>query len=388
MRQDIHIYFLRHKADVFEVFREYCTVVKNNFGHSIKALRVDNGREYIRNDMLHFPKLQGIRLETTAPYTPQQNGRSERQNRTLVEKARTMLHARNLPLRLWAEAMNTAVYVYNRTPQLNKNGQIPYEIWTGKHAKLNHVRTFGCDAYVHVPKEQRRKWDIKSKKTILVGYEKESTNYHLYNQETNKVIISRDVVFNEVEQKSLPTERETNLPLFNQSSSEEILETECISIEENENEVTGEEDRHYTDHNHQEAKSDDIVNNPSQHCLRDRTKIKRPSRYEANFAQFNEPLTFQQAVAGPDAVEWKSAIKEELVAHEKNQTWKIVPLPKDKMTVGCVWVFKVKNISNENLPRFKARICAKGFTQKEGIDYIETFAPVVRYESIRISHSN
>lgn len=85
-----------------------------------------------------------------------------------------MLHARDLPLRLWAEAMNTAVYIYNRTPLAHKLAQTPYEMWIGKQAKLDHMKIFGCQAYVHIPTQQRRKWDAKSKKMMFVGYQAES----------------------------------------------------------------------------------------------------------------------------------------------------------------------------------------------------------------------
>lgn len=166
-----HIYFLKHKADVFEKFKEYFALVTNKFNMSLKILRVDNGKEYVNQNMKELRKTRGIQLELTAPYTPEQNGCSERQNRTLVEKARTMLHAKNLPLNLWAEAMNTAVYVYNRTPLSHKNGQIPFETWTGKRVHFRHIKTFGCNAYMHIPKQQRRKWDVKSKRMIFVGYE-------------------------------------------------------------------------------------------------------------------------------------------------------------------------------------------------------------------------
>jgi len=94
--------------------------------------------------------------------------------------------------------------------------------------------------------------------------------------------------------------------------------------------------------------------------------------------------TFIEAITGENASQWRSAIKEELVAHEKNNTWTLVPLPENRNIIGCKWVFKIKENPTENNVRFKARLCAKGFSQKAGLDYTETFSPVVRYDSIRV----
>lgn len=109
------VYFIKHKSDVYEKLKEFDSLVSNKYGHSIKILRVDNGREYVNSGLKSYMKGRGIRLESTAPYTPQQNGKAERENRTIVESARTMLQAKNMSVKLWAEAVNTAVYILNHT---------------------------------------------------------------------------------------------------------------------------------------------------------------------------------------------------------------------------------------------------------------------------------
>lgn len=377
------IYFLKHKSDVYERFKEYYALVNNKFGYSIKALRMDNGTEYLNHNLKQFLTTRGIQLELTAPYTPKQNGSSERQNRTLVEKARTMIHAKDLQIRLWAEAMNTAVYTYNRTPLFHKDNKTPYEMWTGKKTRVDHLKTFGCDAYVHVPKQQRRKWDKKSKKMIFVGYQNDSTNYRLFDPEKGRVTVSRDVIFDERNlNKDTSNDNEMTLPI-------------CQIDEEDEQPQTHFEEKDVTDQRIQEQKDKDDIrmnqevepscveqNIPKRH-LRDRDRIKRPMRYEANLAEFVEPKTYEEAISGPNAESWRTAINEELTTHHKNKTWRMETLPKGKTAIGCKWVFKIKNSSQDASPRYKARLCAKEYTQKAGIDYEEVFAPVVRYESIR-----
>lgn len=368
-----HVQFLKHKSDVFERFKEFHAIIQNKFGRSIKILRMDNGKEYINSEMIRYLTKAGIQLETTAPYTPQQNGRSERDNRTLVESARSMLHAKNLPVKLWAEAINTGAYVLNRTPTTRTKGTTPYEIWMSKKPDLTHMKIFGSEVFAHVPKERRTKWDKKSKKLIFVGYQRESSNYRLYDPHTGKIIVSRDVNFNQSQNEEISLiNHDVTLPLDNYSQHEDQEITEDLSMESERN-CTSEK----------ESAEEKMQPKNQNRDLRDRNKIKKPTRYEANLVESNEPESFEEAISRTDAGKWKQAIKEELNFHNKNRTWTLTFLPKGKSTIGCKWVFRFKQNSPVDDLRYKARLCAKGFTQKPGFDYKEIFSPVARYESVR-----
>ena len=151
------VYFIRHKSDVYDRFVEFERLLNNKFGRTMQTFRSDNGTEFCNTRMREYMKTRGITFETTAPYMPEQNGKSERDNRTIVEAARTMLQAKRMPAYLWAEAVATAVYILNRTGNSrSKEGCTPYEQWTGRRPDLRHVRVFGSDAYAHVPKQRRR----------------------------------------------------------------------------------------------------------------------------------------------------------------------------------------------------------------------------------------
>lgn len=97
-------------------FKEFKLAAEMETGLKVKQLRSDNGGEYINVTFLQFLKEHGIQLETSTPETPEQNGLSERKNRTIVECTRTMLHANTLPQGFWAKAINTTVYLINRSP--------------------------------------------------------------------------------------------------------------------------------------------------------------------------------------------------------------------------------------------------------------------------------
>lgn len=107
------VYFLKEKSEVEEHLKIYVAMVKNKFGVKPKVIRSDRGGEYICGENDYYLKLEGISVQLTSGYSPQQNGVAERKNRSLTEMSRCMLNEANLPKFLWAEAIATANYVQN-----------------------------------------------------------------------------------------------------------------------------------------------------------------------------------------------------------------------------------------------------------------------------------
>jgi len=110
---------------------------------------------------------------------------------------RSILAARHVPKVFWPEAIVWATHVLNRSPTLSVKEMTPKEAWSGVKPSVKHFRVFGCVAYVHVPDTQRKKLDDKSTRCILLGLSEESKAYKLYDPKSKKVVISRDVVFEE-----------------------------------------------------------------------------------------------------------------------------------------------------------------------------------------------
>ena len=148
------VYFLKHRSKAFDKFREYKAYVENFHNLKIKQLQSDNGKEYTSYQFNNYLKNSGIQHEQTVPYTPQQNGVSERSNRTIMEKARSLLHESELGYEFWAEAVATTIYLKNRSPTIVIKGKTPYEIWFGKKPSLHNLQIFGClDICIHSKRE-------------------------------------------------------------------------------------------------------------------------------------------------------------------------------------------------------------------------------------------
>ena len=270
-------------------------------------------------------------------------------NRTLVETARSMLINANLPHRFWAEALSTATYICNRSPTKAVCGMTPHEAWTGEKPRVDGLRVFGCQVSVHIPKDERKKLESKSRKCVLLGYGTTIKGYRLYDPLKKKVFHSRDVIFNE--QKcgfEEPSQKETQ-PLVYLEYSDESSETVEPSIP-----VVRQSER--------ERRQTDFYG------------------FRCNLSDVKEPRSVSDALTSQ---EWVDAMEAEIDSLHDNRVWELVELPEGRKPVGSKWVYKVKMNPDGSIERCKARFVAQGYSQKEGFDYDETFSPVVRSESVR-----
>ncbi|KAI5332050.1 hypothetical protein L3X38_022178 [Prunus dulcis] len=193
----VWVYFLIYKSDALNCFRKFKSMVELQSGLKVKCLRSDRGGEFTSCEFNKLCEFEGIQRQLSIAYTPQQNGVVERKNRTVVEMAKAMLHRKGLPYYLWAEAMHTAVYLINRCPTRALGDKTPFEALSERKPGLAHLKIFGCVCYVHISTEVRQKLDAKSTKGIFVGYAICEKGYRVYDPATKKILLSRDVVFDE-----------------------------------------------------------------------------------------------------------------------------------------------------------------------------------------------
>ncbi|CAJ2637310.1 unnamed protein product [Trifolium pratense] len=380
----VWVYIIKNKSDTFEKFKEWHTLIENQTGSKLKLLRTDNGLEFVSEQFNEFCRKLGIKRHKTVAYTPQQNGLAERMNRTLLERVRCMLLGAGLPKSFWGEAVNTAAYLINRCPSTGIDLKTPMEVWSGKPADYSNLKIFGALAFAHVKQD---KLDARAVKCVFIGYPEGVKGYKLWKMEPggSKFIISRDVTFDETRMGMKCKDLEKR--------PEMGVERIQFEVEPSTDEREKEDETQVPD----ESGSDETTV-PDYQLARDRERrvIRPPNRlgyddlicYALNAAeevQDSEPKGFREASESIDSQDWLKAMNEEMLSLEKNQTWKLVPLPKNKRVVGSKWVFKRKEgIPGVETPRYKARLVAKGFTQVEGIDYNEIFSPVVKHCSIRV----
>ncbi|KAG8485839.1 hypothetical protein CXB51_019238 [Gossypium anomalum] len=344
----LELVYSDHKSEVAQVFMKFKVAAETETGCKLKTIRSDNGAEYTSAQFQALCNDTGIKHQLTNVYTPQQNGVSERKNRSLMDMARCLLFQKDLPKTLWAEAVNTAVYLQNRLPTKALDQKTPFEGWFGFKPSLAHLRVFGCLCYAQVPAVKRSKLDKRAQAGILVGYSSIKKGYRILDPLTNKVQVSRDVVFDEKAYWNW----ERNEP--------EVITEELVA-----NQIEPEQ-------NGSEMDTDD------EPVRGTRTLAEICER--AHVAQ-EEPSCFKEAEAHEG---WKQAMCDEIAMIEKNQTWELVARPINRKVIGVKWVYRAKQNADGSLNKLKARLVVKGFSQKYGLDYLETFAPVARLDTIRL----
>ncbi|KAI5342994.1 hypothetical protein L3X38_010870 [Prunus dulcis] len=360
------VYFLRHKSEALCVFKKFKATMELQSGYKLKKLRSDRGEEYTSVEFDRFCDNAGIERQLTTPYTPQKNGVAERKNRTIVEMAKCLLLEKKIPLDFWAEAVNISVYILNRCPTKALSKKTPFE---------EHLKVFGSFCYAHVPKQQRQKLDLASKICIFLGYGSCEKGYRLYNIETGKVIVSRDVIFSENVCWDWNTKKETSVNIQLTEIREEEQGAEGSSYE-------FEEQLEVNEMPSLNAETSDLERVAGSQDV-DHTPLKYKSIaefYEKCNMCIIEPESFEEA-AKDDS--WKKAMEAEITMIEKNNTWELVDRPFDKPIIGVKWIYNTKLNLDGSVQKSKARLVPKGYSQKPGIDFNETFAPVARLDTVR-----
>ncbi|XP_073290496.1 uncharacterized protein [Primulina huaijiensis] len=344
-------------------------------------------------ELLHMDLMGPMEVESVgAPKTPQQNGIGERKNRTLQEMARVMLASKNISKRFWAEALNTACHISNRVYLRSGSTMTSYEIMMGKKPNLKYFHVFGCVCYTLNDREQLTKFDSKSDKCLFLGYATNSRAYRMFNLRTRTIMKSINVVFDDcADLKKKTTEDDVEDLLETRTSLERTdvapdVATSCTTCD---TEVTGSEELHCDDDTIDDGScipSKIQKNHPSSQIIGNmrgdvQTRKKEKIDYrkmaglicmsstysQVRFSCFIsniEPKNVDEALKDEF---WINAMHDELEQFVRNDVWDLVPPP-----------------DHGNIIRNKAMLVAQRYTQVEGVDFDETFAPVARIESVRL----
>ena len=432
---------MANRSETLSKFKQYLEDMSGMLkGAKVVRLHSDGGGEFMSEEFKSFCKSKGIHQTNSSPRTPEQNGLAERSNRTVLDMARSMRVDAGLDKEMWAMACDTAVYLINRLPSAVIGGATPYQRLFNKSARLEHVRIFGCRAYVQFYNNERKKLDEKAWRGILVGYHPFNYRcYRVYDPKRRKTYMSTHVTFDE---ESFPGRKDAALPipapkaikLAKEVQSDPVVdEPEKISVGERttsfghdpivtrRREVTevmrsmttdsddsnttttivggskdsvGDKVKDLVGKGNEPTKSNEGGNltwsNPWCRDPGCNDKSIHMAHLGVHYAYttaediLGDPRSFKEAMQSAEASQWHQAAIDEYRSLIENGTWTLVPKPKGNVNiVGSKWVFKSKRDEHGEVVRYKARLVAQGYSQEYGTDYNETFSPVVRFTSIR-----
>ncbi|KAJ1599476.1 hypothetical protein NDA14_002818 [Ustilago hordei] len=351
----IYVEPLCTKSAALTALRRWIARMEWATDRKLKTLCSYNGGEWCSIAAEDWQTQEGFKWQKSVPGISVQNGRAERAIRLVQEKMRSMLIGRACPRELWPYAITAAAHVMNLTPSATKT--IPHEAFYGTtaHKLAQQLRVFGCLAWVHVQqKDQQGKHRARAKPAIMIGYDDEHKAWKFCNPDQPASIQwSNSATFHEDKGWS-DRQQEAVRPMVTVEVEEEGV-TPAIVEEETRSEA----------------------------AVEDLLPAIDSTVGAANTAILNLDPTLGEAMNGEDAQLWKEAIRKELEGLEAMGTWEVVHQPPGVPLVDSKVVLQLK-LDADGVPvKHKARLVARGFTQREGIDYQETFSPVAPLGAIR-----
>ncbi|XP_062028686.1 uncharacterized protein LOC133744627 [Rosa rugosa] len=313
-------------------------------------------------------------FKSLTPITPQQNGIVERKNRVLLDMARVMLHDAGLSTNFWAEAISTACYTINRVFLRPGTDKTAYELWKGKKPNVGHFHAFGSICYILRDREHLGKFDARSDEGVFLGYSLNSRAYRVYNKRTRVVMESINVSIDDQLVKQEESYADTS------STSNTLAESKLNNDEEEEITDNIFEPAPTMRQGFKQVRKDhssqDIIGRVS-----DGLRTRSQATTQFGFVSLVELKNAREALLDD---QWISAMQEELNQFARNDVWYLVPRPSNCNVIGTKWIFRNKSDEKGNVIRNKARLVTQGYSQVEGLDFDETFAPVARLESVRL----
>lgn len=422
----VRCFAVKHKHEAFGCVKRFA--LEERVADSPWEIFIsDGGGEYISNENAAWMAENGIKWEPSTPGNPQQNANAEALNKTLYIKVFPTLISSGLHESLWPEVLQAMVYIYMRSPHASL-GMTPFEAATGRKPVISHIRTIGSKAWSLVRNHLKvPKFKSKVTKCILVGFEGD----HIYRllQPNGYIVRSSTVVFDERRsavsipnhppKRFHPQDNDSTAPsrprTTHAGETDQYHETVQGSriVQMSDDEVddcaritrTPDDSRTSDGSRRSSATLDEIVleslPRPSAPTI-SRTRAADPVHFTrsqavgatqavgdnspnlwatlavASSPEPYEPKTYKEAISDSSKNQWDTAMKEELQSLAENSTWTLdIPPPNRKILRGR-WVFKLKRGPAGEITRYKARWVVRGFEQREGIDYHETFASVVK----------
>uniref|UniRef100_A0A2N9H8A2 Integrase catalytic domain-containing protein n=1 Tax=Fagus sylvatica TaxID=28930 RepID=A0A2N9H8A2_FAGSY len=402
---------------------KFIALVKTQFQHSVQLFRTDCGGEFISTEFNKFCADNGIIHQLSCPHTPQQNGVAERKHRHLIQCALALLSQSNLPISYWSYAVSTAAHLINKLPTPLLSNKSPWESLFHTKPTLTHLRAFGCQCFPLLTPYNKNKLQPKSVPCIFIAnpipfpklqpfpltvglatllslhsctHIQVSSSASLDSNISDRPISPWSSTLSNGSPQSLLPADLSSVPISDRDPStltSNAIPPLPITSPATSNIPLPTVSPDIPNLPLNTATTNPATSNPnptaphttSQHPMQTRSKsgIFKPKLGYAAHIDYNtiEPPSYKIAAQHP---QWCTAMQEEFAALQQQGTWSLVlPLPHQNV-VGYKWVYKLKHNSDGAIARYKARLVAKGFHQQQGVDYAETFSPVVKPPTVRL----
>ena len=420
----VHARIVNRKYEASTHVRDYYHSSKLMTTRPMRKFHTDGGNEY--NNAEEILKSRGVHCTRTPVDTPQHNGIAERKNGVILDMTRALLmHAKLDAEHFQQDALLTAVYLHNRVNVYAKYGKTQHELYYGHKPNLSNLRVFGCDAYVRIADPTRQgKLLPKAEKGTFIGYD--STREGCWRIRVgDRIIVSRDVQFQEnqftanrqhfLAPTTTPHSNPSSDPYESPYKEDPDSPTPSDSDEDPSTAVDHRTQRKIEQFTRRELeKREKFVPSNIRKSARERRQARQTGLNPDDFGHMTMevskaesevqskpaandvshlkipatavkiPSTRRAAMSDSEyASHWRRAEEEELQSIRAHGVYTLTPPPVGINIVGGKWVYNTK-VKDGVVVRFKARYVARGFSQMLGVDYEETYSPVMKYKTLRL----
>lgn len=408
------IFPLTLKSEAAGCVKQFLSMVKCQFSATVTRFQTDWGGEF--RPLVHHLQDLGIHFQHPCPYIHSQNGKVERKHQHIVETGLTLIARASLPLKFWWEAFQTAVMLINSLVSATLGFTSPHFLLFKSLPDYKRFKVFGCACFPYLRPYNKHKLQLRSHKCVFLGYSSHHKGFKCLSP-TGRLYIVDSVVFHENEfpyvsifpSQSVVTSAPSSSVVFQGPTFSIPQVSSSVSTSTTTSSSSSPASTHVSPlipdtqtpspilqvHSSQPltvTTSSKVPTPPlpatiNSHTMITRSKagVSKPKAYTITTDPTKPPLpTLPISYKAAQKNEaWYNTMALEDTALKRKETWILVPPSPDQKLITNKWVFKVKTKADGSLDKLKARLVARGFEQMAGIDYLDTFSPVVKFTTIR-----